>query len=253
MTEPLAIHSGAIPEPFRTSRARADQGSGNREHGTRDDLSLTKANVDTRASAREDSLVTVGRVIDTGLWDAGERHPVVRTGERDEIPRHVRAAVWFRDKGRCRLCAPGTPLGEWHLDHIKPWSAGGSDRSDNLRVLCATHNLERSNRRIAEERPESPVTWWCERCYMRDEHTWRYTPGLTPECPMHTRVRVIQSSHLIDPRCRVQRLYAKALETLAETGEEFIDWHNRRDGLTELHTTAYCAHCDLRGLTGWPL
>lgn len=189
----------------------------------------------------EDGFATLGQVIEEGLWPTGERHPVIRSGERAPIPSHVRAAVWFRDKGRCRLCPPETKLGEWHIDHINPWSAGGPDTTDNLRVLCAKHNLERSNQVIPDERPEVPVTWWCERCYMRDEHTWDYYDRLPPTCPIHRwRGSYEQSS------CRVQRAYWRALK---DDGE-MPTWHRREHGLTGLHTTAYCAHCDLRGLTG---
>lgn len=49
-----------------------------------------------------DEFVTIGAVLADGLpWPTGERHPVIRSGERDEIPAHVRAAVWYRDEGRC--------------------------------------------------------------------------------------------------------------------------------------------------------
>lgn len=120
--------SGKIPLRNKGTRER------NKERGSR---LLTSANVDTR----EDSLVSVGAVIDAGLWASGERHPIVRVGDRAEIPHHVRAAVWYRDRGRCRLCDGRSQVaGPWHLDHIKPWSAGGSDSTDNLRVLCEKHN-----------------------------------------------------------------------------------------------------------------
>lgn len=213
---------------------------------------LTYVEQVTLVDARRDEngFATLGQVIEGGLWPTGERHPVIRSGERTPIPSHVRAAVWFRDGGRCRLCPPETKLGEWHLDHIKPWSAGGPDTTDNLRVLCAKHNIERSNQVIPDERPEVPVTWWCERCYMRDEHSWDYPTGLAPICPIHKRVRSIQSALLVDHRCPVQRLYARDIAAANETDQPYPDWHRREHGLTELRTTAYCAHCNLRGLTG---
>src|SRR4051812_16542299 len=83
-----------------------------------------------------------------GLLDAWsaqpQRWPVVRTGERDPFPPVVRAVVHARDGGYCHFCGITGPL---ELDHIVPWSAGGSDRSDNLRTLCSRCNSDRSNYR----------------------------------------------------------------------------------------------------------
>lgn len=107
---------------------------------------------------------TLESLID-GYWtNPDRRHPVIRTGEREPISNHVRAAIWFRDGGRCDWCESPEPVkGPWHLDHITPWSAGGSDRSANLRVLCERHNIERSNRIDPFERPRMPVTR-CQGC-----------------------------------------------------------------------------------------
>lgn len=192
-------------------------------------------------------IATVGDVIGAGLWPTGERHEVVRRGDRAEIPKHTRVAVWFRDKGRCRLCPPEKRIdGPWHLDHIQPWSSGGPDTSDNLRVLCEKHNLERSNHVIAEERPESLVTWWCSRCYMLDEHKWEYFTNALPECPLHaTAAPLVGGKMLANGRCAVQRGYAKTYET---TGV-MPTWHQRAP-IEELHAVAFCAHCGTRGLTG---
>lgn len=209
------------------------------------------ANVEhlAKVDAREGGdFATVREVFDAGLWPTGERHPVIRRGERAEIPKYVRAAVWFRDQGRCCLCPRGTALGEWHLDHIKPWSAGGSDRTENLRVLCAMHNLERSNQIIPDERPRLPATWWCSRCYMLDEHSWRHPADDAPFCPTHPRPEYFyrfEERVPINPRCSVQRGYLREFET---TGEWPV-WH-QRTMLVDSPTIAYCAHCNLRGVTG---
>lgn len=73
-----------------------------------------------------------------------ERTPIVRTGEREPIPDGIRRAVWNRDGRHCTWCGSADDL---QLDHIVPWSAGGSDRSDNLRLLCERCNTARSNYR----------------------------------------------------------------------------------------------------------
>lgn len=92
------------------------------------------------------------------------RHPVVRSGEREPIPWFVRLSVYERDGHSCRLC--GYPSPQLELDHIVPWSAGGSDATSNLRTLCHDCNQERSNfRDVAEERLPVPTTWWCWHCW----------------------------------------------------------------------------------------
>lgn len=111
-----------------------------------------------------------------GLPNFGERFPVIRSGEREPIPWDVRSAVYRRDGMRCVGCASswdnGTPL---ELDHITPWSAGGSDDSTNLRTLCADCNTRRSNKQDgAHGRRYLPVTWWCIDCHGDEIDEFRY-------------------------------------------------------------------------------
>ncbi|HOK67075.1 MAG TPA: hypothetical protein PK054_00200 [Anaerohalosphaeraceae bacterium] len=64
--------------------------------------------------------------------------------ETRTIPTPVKVQVWKRDKGRCVLCGATTNL---HFDHDIPYSKGGSSiTADNVRILCAKHNLEKSNK-----------------------------------------------------------------------------------------------------------
>lgn len=172
------------------------------------------------------------------LWPSGDRHPVLRTGDRDPIPSHVRAAVFYRDRGQCAMCLPDWPQSEiMHLDHITPWSAGGADTTANLRLLCERHNLERSNY-VDYARTLLPATWWCLRCYDRDGFDWEYHNGL-PDCPRHRR----------SPQyCRVVKRY---MQVLAETGA-LPTWH-QREPITDATGIAYCAHCGTPGLTDRPL
>lgn len=176
----------------------------------------------------------------------GQRHEVVRTGQRDEIPSFVRAAVWLRDGGRCRLCVAEGIVPDtralWHLDHIIPWSAGGSDRSENLRVLCERHSMERSNYYdIAEERPQRPVTWWCINCWSPELiEQWAFTEvqGVTVplECPIHQY------------GCRVLRLYRTAFEREHAYPDWFAGVPSADPGVI-----AFCAHCGAPGSTDHPL
>ncbi len=60
------------------------------------------------------------------------------------IPSHVRQAVWKRDKGLCVKCGCSDHL---HFDHIIPYSKGGSSTNpENIQLLCARHNLQKSDR-----------------------------------------------------------------------------------------------------------
>ncbi|MHB9134179.1 MAG: HNH endonuclease [Armatimonadota bacterium] len=60
------------------------------------------------------------------------------------IPTEVKAEVWKRDKGRCVECRSADNL---HFDHIIPYSKGGSSLlASNIQLLCARHNLEKSDR-----------------------------------------------------------------------------------------------------------
>lgn len=98
-----------------------------------------------------------------------ERWPRIRTGEREPIDRRLRLGVLRRDDFCCRKCHRSGDHLDLELDHIVPWSAGGPDTSENLRVLCSTCNTNRSNwRDRAHLRPVLPVTWWCVECWTVD-------------------------------------------------------------------------------------
>jgi len=120
------------------------------------------------------------------LRQRGERWPVIRYSDRDEIPYDVRYAVYRRDRFRCSCCGGGKPK-RLELDHIVPWSAGGSDGSRNLRALCPDCNTERSNF-YEDTSPKLPVTWWCLQCYAgysaEDDPMWpRKRPDYVRESP----------------------------------------------------------------------
>lgn len=137
------------------------------------------------------------------------RFPVLRTGTRDEIPWDVRRAVYRRDGWRCHYCANTWTEAQLELDHMIPWSAGGSDRSHNLRTLCKWCNEARSNYDDRERHKRVlPVTWWCIDCHrIGDEQPWLVNRPL----------QVRPAPERMEPR----------------------------DGLT----FAYCASCDINGYT----
>ena len=60
------------------------------------------------------------------------------------IPTSVKVEVWKRDGGKCRTCGATTGL---HYDHILPYAKGGrSDDVVNIQILCARHNLQKSDK-----------------------------------------------------------------------------------------------------------
>ncbi len=60
------------------------------------------------------------------------------------IPAEVKKEVWKRDQGRCVKCGSATNL---HFDHDLPFSLGGTSlTANNVRLLCAKHNLSKSNK-----------------------------------------------------------------------------------------------------------
>lgn len=63
---------------------------------------------------------------------------------RRMIPTSVKLEVWRRDAGRCVMCAATDNL---HFDHEIPYSKGGSSiTAKNVQLLCARHNLVKSDR-----------------------------------------------------------------------------------------------------------
>ena len=59
------------------------------------------------------------------------------------IPSQVKQEVFKRDGGQCVECASKDNL---HFDHIIPFSKGGSSlTSENIQLLCARHNLQKSD------------------------------------------------------------------------------------------------------------
>lgn len=93
------------------------------------------------------------------------RSKVVRTRyteEREPISELTRVLVLRRSKYRCDWCASPERL---EIDHIVPWSAGGSNEIENLRTLCHDCNTKRSNRvRPLDEVEVLPTTDLCVRC-----------------------------------------------------------------------------------------
>ena len=59
------------------------------------------------------------------------------------IPSTVKLEVWQRDKGQCVLCGEKDNL---HFDHDFPFSKGGSNTVENIRLLCESCNKQKGAR-----------------------------------------------------------------------------------------------------------
>lgn len=62
---------------------------------------------------------------------------------RPKIPDDLRQAVYARDGHACLHCGTGETLS---LDHIHPFSLGGTDTFDNLQTLCRSCNSRKGAR-----------------------------------------------------------------------------------------------------------
>lgn len=75
-----------------------------------------------------------------------EKHESIHINDIEQtrqIPGKVKLEVYKRDKGQCIKCRSKDNL---HFDHILPYSKGGTSlKAENIQLLCARHNLEKSD------------------------------------------------------------------------------------------------------------
>ena len=70
------------------------------------------------------------------------------------VPRdwlEIRDAVFERDGYGCVHCGSGRDL---HCDHVEPLALGGSNDPNNLVTACASCNLSKGSKTVAEWRPD---------------------------------------------------------------------------------------------------
>ncbi len=53
--------------------------------------------------------------------------------------------LYDRQKGKCNGCKVKFPMRNMTVDHIKPFSKGGSDKPSNLQLLCGACNSTKGN------------------------------------------------------------------------------------------------------------
>jgi 5-methylcytosine-specific restriction endonuclease McrA len=64
------------------------------------------------------------------------------------IPRSVRVSVLHRDGYKCAFCGCGAKQVQLEVDHIVPFSKGGSNDPSNLQILCFDCNRGKGVRRL---------------------------------------------------------------------------------------------------------
>ena len=82
--------------------------------------------------------------LDQDAFDSGDRRESAPTDLRvtRQIPSLVKQQVYKRDKGKCVICGASDQL---HFDHDFPFAKGGASiLPENVRILCARHNLAKS-------------------------------------------------------------------------------------------------------------
>ena len=79
------------------------------------------------------------------LTEQGQFKSTTGLRERSRIiPTEVKKSVWERDGGKCVICGAKDEL---HFDHVIPYSKGGTSiTAENVRILCARHNLSKSDK-----------------------------------------------------------------------------------------------------------
>lgn len=65
--------------------------------------------------------------------------------------KHMMPAVWRKSGGLCVYCGSSLdPYEGWHMDHVVPFSRGGTDDVANLVASCAKCNLAKRNTTVAD-------------------------------------------------------------------------------------------------------
>ena len=76
------------------------------------------------------------------------RHKTARNAPGRRINWRLRATVLIRDNCICRMCGTSPakdPAVTLHVDHVIPWSKGGTTTLDNLQTLCSACNVGKSD------------------------------------------------------------------------------------------------------------
>lgn len=91
-----------------------------------------------------------------------------------------RRKAWEKQGGECWLCHQLLPFEEATIDHVIPWSIGGTSSMDNIRVAHEKCNNKRQDFGMQKEE----LWYWAWVSY---ERGWRNSK---PKCPKPTRIEL---------------------------------------------------------------
>nr|WP_245248176.1 HNH endonuclease signature motif containing protein [Methanobacterium petrolearium] len=55
-------------------------------------------------------------------------------------------AIYYKDNGLCKICGKEVSFDEAEIDHVIPWSEGGTTTVNNGQLVCPTCNRSKGNR-----------------------------------------------------------------------------------------------------------
>ena len=91
-----------------------------------------------------DSKTSIDKRFEIILAKFLEYHPTLMPKDPNrDFDYWEKLAVYWRDKGICKLCGKKTPFNEGTADHIKPHSKGGKTIIDNGQWVCLPCNLKK--------------------------------------------------------------------------------------------------------------
>ncbi len=108
-----------------------------------------------------------------------------------------REAVFERDEWRCVYCGAQFAPAALTVDHVQPQVRGGDGSGGNVVTACATCNLRKGHRRLAEFLLDEPPALANFRLYAR--HVWpRHLRALDEAISALARRR--ETGHQVPPR-----------------------------------------------------
>ena len=106
------------------------------------------------------------------IWDFGKD-----TGKKRTLTSADKKRIAANQGWKCKKC--GNPLqARHHIDHIKEFSKGGSDKEDNLQALCPNCHAEKpEEERYRNKKRKKSGQYWVNPLTGRKE---KYNPLFKP-------------------------------------------------------------------------